>query len=502
MAYDSEANMGMNDTSKRPLRGLRAFMALPEEAEVPVLSRPQSEPVAPEPATSQVPPDAPPGPLLTGTVMPAPGQRWAYGARKQELAARRSWREADRARTPLQRFEAVLAQLPGRERPVLNIDLVEATLAASAANTVRGLLADMRGFGDACRARGVSALPAQPASVIAFLRDRADGVGGKSARPATLSRILWAIGTFHRLFGLEDPTRNDLVRLEMKALRRRLGTAQKQARPLRYKGAVSDVFGAQSRGVSLKALLEACGSDEKGIRDRALLSVAYDTGLRASELVAICFEHILPASDPDTRLLVIPRHKGDQEGEGATAFLSMRSVLALQAWAKVKDELGVPGEQGAVFRRLFIKMRKPADPAKLRADARRRAAATYLGLPGLMLDEGSSKRAGAGPLKVVTLGQEPLRPQAVTQIFKARAQEAWDKGLIPDLTAEEFAQWHKGISAHSTRIGMNNDLFAAGEDIAGIMDALRWKSPKMPLLYNRNLAAEHGAAGRLLTRMK
>ena len=119
-----------------------------------------------------------------------------------------------------------------------------------------------------------------------------------------------------------------------------------------------------------------------------------------------------------------------------------------------------------------------------------------------MLDEGSSKRAGAGPLKVVTLGQEPLRPQAVTQIFKARAQEAWDKGLIPDLTAEEFAQWHKGISAHSTRIGMNNDLFAAGEDIAGIMDALRWKSPKMPLLYNRNLAAEHGAAGRLLTRMK
>ncbi len=40
----------------------------------------------------------------------------------------------------LQRFEAVLAQLPGRERLVLNIDLVEATLAASAANTVRNSL--------------------------------------------------------------------------------------------------------------------------------------------------------------------------------------------------------------------------------------------------------------------------------------------------------------------------------------------------------------------------
>jgi hypothetical protein len=29
------------------------------------------------------------------------------------------------------------------------------------------------------------------------------------------------------------------------------------------------------------------------------------------------------------------------------------------------------------------------------------------------------------------------------------------------------------------------------------MDALRWKSPRMPLAYNRNLAAEAGAVGRL-----
>ncbi len=74
--------------------------------------------------------------------------------------------------------------------------------------------------------------------------------------------------------------------------------------------------------------------------------------------------------------------------------------------------------------------------------------------------------------------------------------------MLADLTAEEVAQWVKGVSAHSTRIGMTNDLFAAGEDIAGIMDALRWKSPKMPLSYNRNLAAEHGAAGRLLSKLK
>lgn len=49
---------------------------------------------------------------------------------------------------------------------------------------------------------------------------------------------------------------------------------------------------------------------------------------------------------------------------------------------------------------------------------------------------------------------------------------------------------------------MTNDLFAAGEDIAGIMDALRWESPKRPLSYNHSPAAEQGAAGRLLTKLR
>ena len=102
----------------------------------------------------------------------------------------------------------------------------------------------------------------------------------------------------------------------------------------------------------------------------------------------------------------------------------------------------------------------------------------------------------------MTLGKAALRPQAVSQIFKARVQIAWEKGFLPDLTDKEVAEWVKGVSAHSTRIGMTNDLFAAGEDIDGIMDALRWKLPKMPLSYNRNLAAEHGAAGRLLSKLK
>ena len=61
--------------------------------------------------------------------------------------------------------------------------------------------------------------------------------------------------------------------------------------------------------------------------------------------------------------------------------------------------------------------------------------------------------------------------------------------------------WVAGLSAHSTRVGLTQDLFSAGEDLAGIMDALRWKTARMPLLYNRNLAAESGAAGRVVGKL-
>jgi hypothetical protein len=78
---------------------------------------------------------------------------------------------------------------------------------------------------------------------------------------------------------------------------------------------------------------------------------------------------------------------------------------------------------------------------------------------------------------------------------------AVERGMVPGVEAADLPALLAGISAHSTRVGLNQDLFAVGEDIAGIMDALRWKSAKMPLLYNRNLAAEAGAAGRLLSRL-
>ncbi len=100
------------------------------------------------------------------------------------------------------------------------------------------------------------------------------------------------------------------------------------------------------------------------------------------------------------------------------------------------------------------------------------------------------------------IGTAALRPGSIGPIYRAIILRDFDHGALPDLTVEDLARLLEGISAHSTRIGLNQDPFASGEDLAGIMDALRWKSPRVALAYNGNLAAEAGAVGRLMGKMK
>jgi hypothetical protein len=220
-----------------------------------------------------------------------------------------------------------------------------------------------------------------------------------------------------------------------------------------------------------------------------LLSVAYDSRLRASELVAIEVEHILEALDPEARLLAIPRSKGDQEGEGATAFLSPRSVRAVAAWVEAS---GISA--GSLFRRVQVRRYK-AKPA-----VKGRSIDSISGRETWDLRKTLPKAAVLARVEY-DVGAVALHPGSIGPIWRALIRGAFAAGALGDLTADDLARPVKGISAHSTRVGLNQDLFASGEDLAGIMDALRWKSPRMPLAYNRNLAAEAGAAGRLFRRL-
>lgn len=53
-----------------------------------------------------------------------------------------------------------------------------------------------------------------------------------------------------------------------------------------------------------------------------------------------------------------------------------------------------------------------------------------------------------------------------------------------------------GVSGHSCRVGMAQDLVAAGATLAELMQAGRWKSPAMPARYAENQLAGQGAVAR------
>lgn len=368
---------------------------------------------------------------------------------------------------------------------VVNEALLAAFQAASSPHSIRALKSDLEAFDLWCRRTRRIALPATPEVVADYLDARA----AQGSRPASLARYKASIAKVHQLLELTDPTKAPLVKLRLAVIRRRIGTAQRQARPLRFKGPVKDVERDQARGLNIRALLESCGDDLPGLRDRALLSTAYDTGLRASELISVAVEHVIDAIDPEARLLAIARSKGDPEGEGATAYLSPRSVRAIAAW---REAAGIAS--GPLFRRVQVRRYK-ARPA-----IKGRRIETISGRETWDLRKTVSQPAAPARTEY-DVGEGALHPASIGPIYRAIIRRAFDRGALPDLTVDDLSRLLKGVSAHSTRVGLNQDLFASGEDLAGIMDALRWKSPRMPLAYNRNLAAEAGAAGRLMAKI-
>ena len=333
--------------------------------------------------------------------------------------------------------------------------VVDAARRAMSANSWRALRADVRVFGNWAVSRGLVTLPALPATVSAFLRDQAEH--GKKA--ATLARYASSIARLHALADQPDPTRAELVRLELKAQRRALGVRQRQAKGLRFRGEVADPLAAAGPvGVCVEAMLAAAPDGLAGARDRALLSLAFDTGLRRSEIVAIRWPHVERGNAGGGRLFV-PRSKADQEGAGAYAYLSARTMSALGAWRAACGGI----KEGPVYRRLH------------------------------------RARDKAG-VDIWTMGAG-LSAQSVTLVYRAMLDRARDAGLLGAIDAADFDAWRAGLSAHSTRVGLTQDLFAAGQDLAGIMQALRWKSPAQPARYAQALSVEANAAARVVAKL-
>lgn len=289
---------------------------------------------------------------------------------------------------------------------------------AYATNTERAMRSDVAIFTAWCAADGRPALPAAPDTVAEFVDAMAI-----SKAPATVRRYVASVATFHRAAGLPSPAEALEVRAALKRMHRERGRAQVQAAP------INDVLVAR--------MLAGAGTTLRDLRDKALLTVAYTTLARRSELVAMRRDDLQVDTD-GFGTVAIRRSKTDQEGAGDVAAITPDAMRHLTAW------LGAAGiEAGSLFR----SVRKG-------------------GRVGDALGDGD-----------------------ISRIFKLMAEAA-------GLSAEEVAR----ISGHSTRVGATQDLVRYGADLAAIMQAARWRSPEMPARYSRRLAARRNAAAQIAER--
>lgn len=217
------------------------------------------------------------------------------------------------------------------------VDNLEACLAllegAYADNTLRAYRADFKTFINWCVAAGTRPLPATPIAVVEFVRRDAD-----TSKTATVRRRLAAISRIHRLSGHVDPTKDERVYLAMRRMHRQKGRLQKQAHGLTW-----DL---------LEKMLVVSGDGTRGLRDRVLLRLAYETLRRRAELVSLQVEDLALKADGSGSIL-LRFSKTDQEGEGRKLLLSKDTVSECVEWI---SRLGIPG----IFQRLARQAGLPA----------------------------------------------------------------------------------------------------------------------------------------------
>jgi len=194
---------------------------------------------------------------------------------------------------------------------------------AYAPNTLRAYKADMLEFIVYCEKNGVCALPAIPETVAKFLMQTVP----QGIKSSTIRRKVSSISAIHRLSSLEDPTKHSEVRIIQRKIYRQLGTRFNQAYPI-------------TRAL-LSRLLAACEDDLHGLRDRALLLVAYDSMRRRTELISLRAEDIEWIPNTGASIL-LRKSKTDQQGCGKWIHLTSESTKALHQWlsaAKISEGL-------------------------------------------------------------------------------------------------------------------------------------------------------------------
>lgn len=276
---------------------------------------------------------------------------------------------------------------------------------AYAPSTIRAYRANFEKFIDYCSENHKEALPAKDESVANYIQ-HLTRLGLKSA---SIRIAIAAVATIHKLNGLDDPAQKPTVKIEMRRMHRLLGRANHQA------------YGITS--TLLEKLANTTNDSTIGLRNKALLMIAYDTMCRRSELVSLRIQDIryLESNEVVTCSIILRKSKTDQNAIGKHLHLSARTANALKAWLSKINE-----SHGSIFRGV-----------------------TASGKITSGLSEGQINRIYKGLARTAKIDQEVIN----------------------------------NISGHSIRVGAAQDLVHKGVSLPILMSKGRWTKPETAMRY-------------------
>lgn len=163
------------------------------------------------------------------------------------------------------------------------------------------------------------------------------------------------------------------------------------------------------------------GNNLRGIRDRALLLLAYDSMCRRSELVSLRITDIQIDRSENQMIIRLRKSKTDQELQGRWIFVSKISANAITQWIKQAKLI-----DGYLFR---------------------------------------------GINNAIEITQE-LKSSQINRIYKRLAKDA----KLPKRMIDH-------ISGHSMRVGAAQDLLKSGATMPMIMNKGRWSKTETVMRY-------------------
>ena len=281
---------------------------------------------------------------------------------------------------------------------------VEKIEGAYAPATIRAYKSNFETFITYCEEIEQDALPANPETVVTFIRKISDS----HLKSASIRIAIASIASIHKLNRFSDPVNDPDVKLEMRRMHRHLGRASNQA----Y-GINKDL---------LKSMIAATKDDLRGARDKALLSLAYDTLCRRSEIVSLDIEDIIYTNDQIK--IRLKKSKTDQDKLGKILEVNNQSKMYLLDWLQ-KSKLIT----GKIFRGV--------------------------------------KNNG--------LLTSSLNKAQINKIYKKLAGKAnVNKEIL------------KKISGHSTRVGAAQNLLNSGANLGMILKKGRWTKIDTAMKYLEN----------------